>query len=83
MAPQIVSGNGRVATFTINYEPWSPGMTVPFTFAAIELDEQPQLYVFSNVLAPIESVHIGMRVKVDFFDCEGGFALPVICPEAA
>ena len=24
----------------------------------------------------------GMRVKVDFFDCEGGFALPVICPEA-
>src|SRR5579863_3135702 len=38
--PEAVSGRGRVASYTINYQQWLPGMAVPFVFAAVELAEQ-------------------------------------------
>src|SRR5579863_8969582 len=38
--PEAVSGRGRVASYTINYQQWLPGMAVPFVFAAVELEEQ-------------------------------------------
>src|SRR5258706_4803845 len=41
--PTAVSGHGRVASFTINHQPWLPGMAVPYVFAAIELVEQAEL----------------------------------------
>src|SRR3546814_5944539 len=40
------------ASYTINYEAWVPGLQVPFVFAAVELAEQRELYVFTNLLAP-------------------------------
>ena len=66
IAPAPVSGKGRVASYTINREPWVPGLEVPFVYAVIELDEQPELYVFTNVLAPVEAMRVGMRVVVEF-----------------
>ncbi len=80
MAPQVVSGNGRVATFTINHEPWLPGMKVPFVFAAIELEEQSELYVFSNVLCPVDEINIGMHVRV-CFEQHDDIYLPLFQPE--
>lgn len=65
LAPRAVSGQGRIATFTVNAQAWT-GTAQPFVFAAIELDEQPQLYVFSNVLAPPDQVRSGARVAVTF-----------------
>lgn len=64
--PTAVSGRGRVKTFTVNCQQWLPGLEEPYIFAAIELDEQPELYVFSNVLAPPETVRSGMAVEVVF-----------------
>ena len=55
--PTPVSGRGRVATFTVNHEPWMPNLRVPFVFAAVELAEQPELYVFSNISGPVDQVH--------------------------
>lgn len=66
VAPQATSGKGRVASYTINYEAWVPGLEVPFAYAVVELDEQRELYVFTNVLAPVGAVSIGMAVKVEF-----------------
>ena len=66
MAPVPVSGRGTVKTFTVNRQQWFAGMTDPFVFAAIELSEQAELYVFSNVLAPPEAVHSGLAVTVCF-----------------
>lgn len=71
VAPQPVSGRGTIKTFTINHQPWLPGMSVPFAFAAIELEEQPELYVLSNVLGPVEEVRSGMPVEVHFLQQEG------------
>lgn len=67
VAPEPVSGRGRVATFTINRQPWVPGLAVPYVIAAIELVEQAQLYVFSNLVdCQPDAVKIGMAVEVSF-----------------
>lgn len=80
MAPQVVSGRGRVATFTINYESWVPGLDVPFVFAAVELEEQAELYVFSNIVGPVEGVRIDMPVSV-FFEQHEDVYLPLFQSE--
>lgn len=79
MAPQTVCGRGKVATFTINYESWFPGLDVPFVFAAVELDEQAELYVFSNVVGPVQDVRIGLPVSV-FFEPHDDVLLPLFLP---
>ena len=62
-----VSGRARVASFTVNYQQWVPGLEVPYVFAAVELIEQPELYVFTNIIGcPVEEVRIGMNVEVVF-----------------
>ena len=66
VSPQVVSGRGRVTSYTINYEPWLPGLEVPFVFAVVELAEQPELYVFTNLLAPPDQARVGQEVRVEF-----------------
>ncbi len=80
VAPTVVSGKGRVASYTINYEPWTPGLKIPFVYAAVELAEQPELYVLTNVLAPVVTVKIGMPVEVCFERHEDVW-LPLFQPE--
>ena len=82
VAPQAVSGRGRIATFTINFEPWYPGLEVPFVYAAIELEEQAGLYVFSNVAVPVAEARSGTVVSVYFEACEDVW-LPLFRPAAA
>ena len=66
-APQAVSGRGRVASFTVNHHAWAPGLPVTYVYAAIELAEQAELYVFSNIVdCPPETVRIGLPVEVAF-----------------
>jgi uncharacterized OB-fold protein len=51
----------------VNYQQWVPGLEVPYVFAAVELIEQPELYVFTNIIGcPVEEVRIGMNVEVVF-----------------
>jgi uncharacterized OB-fold protein len=66
VAPEAVSGKGRLASYTINHEPWVPGLKVPFVFGVVELAEQAQLYVFTNVLAEAGAVKVGMPLTVEF-----------------
>jgi uncharacterized protein len=80
VAPQPVSGRGRVISFTVNHEPWLPGLAVPFLFAVIELEEQGGLYVFSNLLMPVDQARIGMAVEVRFERHEDVW-LPMFAPE--
>jgi uncharacterized protein len=82
VAPAAVSGKGKVKTFTVNHQAWLPGLDQPFVIAAIELDEQAELYVFSNVLCPPEQVNSGMRVAVCFEHHEDVW-LPMFVPEGA
>ncbi len=80
VAPAPVSGRGRVATFTVNVQAWMPGLA-PFVYAAVELAEQAELYVFTNILAPPEAVRSGMAVRVTFERHEDVW-LPMFVPDA-
>ena len=78
--PTAVSGRGRVAAFTVNHQPWRPGMAVPYVFAAVELAEQPELYVLSNIVGcDPETVHQGMAVAVRF-EPHGEIFVPLFAP---
>lgn len=83
VAPQPVSGRGRVYSFTINRQRWQPDLEVPYVVAVIELDEQPGLRILSNVVGcAVEDVAIDQPVRVEFQE-RGAAAIPVFRPEAA
>jgi uncharacterized OB-fold protein len=77
VAPQAVSGRGQVAGFTVNVQPWLPGVPVPYVVAIVELEEQADIRLITNMpRTPIEQVKIGMPVKV-FFEAYGDIRLPL------
>jgi len=65
--PHAVSGGGRVYTYTINQRAWTPGLEVPYVIAIVQLDEQSDLRLMTNIVgcAPDE-VAIDMPVRVEF-----------------
>jgi uncharacterized OB-fold protein len=80
LATEPVSGRARVASFTVNHQPWRPGLPVPYVFAAVELEEQAQLHVFTNIIGcPPDEVTIGLPVEVQF-EPHGDLWLPMFRP---
>jgi uncharacterized OB-fold protein len=77
---QPVSGMATVEAVTINYQPWSPGMEVPYAIAIVGLDEQPGLRLTTNIVgvAP-DQVHIGQRLRVVFEQADDVW-LPLFTP---
>lgn len=75
-----MSGRGRVAAYTINRQPWLPGYPPPYVVAMIELAEQPDVRVVSNVvgIAP-EAVAPGLEVEV-FFEQWEDIWIPLFRP---
>ena len=81
-APAPVSGKARVASYTVNEQPWQRGLAVPYVFAAVELVEQAELYVLTNIVdCPVDTVRIGLNVTVTFEQQEDVF-LPFFRPYA-
>lgn len=77
IAPQAVSGRGTVAGFTVNHQPWLPGIEVPYVVAIVELEERHDLRLMTNMPhTPIAEVCVGMPVKV-FFEQYGSIWLPL------
>jgi uncharacterized OB-fold protein len=80
LKPEAVSGLATVEAVTINYQQWTPGMKVPFVVAIVELDEQKSLRLTTNIVGvPVDAVHIGQRVRVDFEHREDVW-LPLFTP---
>lgn len=67
VAPEAVSGRATVATYTINHQPWMPGLEPPYVVAIVEIEEQPDVRLTTNIVncAP-EDVKAGMAVQVLF-----------------
>ena len=83
VAAEPVSGHAVVHSFTINHQPFLPGVVVPFAIAIVELPEQPGLRLTTNIIGcAAESVHIGMAVTVQFERHEDVY-LPLFKPIAA
>lgn len=81
-----VSGRGTVFTYTVNYQPFIPAVPVPYIIAIVQLDEQNDLRLATNIVdCEPDSVHIGLPVEVRFerhdVDDDSVF-VPVFAPRA-
>lgn len=80
VGPAAVSGRGVVYTFTVNRREWSPGLEVPYVVAIVQLDEQSDLRLMTNIVGcSPEAVAIGMPVQVEFRE-QGEAYVPVFRP---
>jgi uncharacterized protein len=80
-AYEEVSGNGTVASFSVNRHRWAPTATTePYVVALVQLAEQDDLRLITNVVeCPVEEVRIGMPVRVTFRPFED-VVLPLFVP---
>jgi uncharacterized protein len=71
VAPEAVSGRGRVTTFTVNHKQWVPGLPERYVLALVELDEAPEVRVVSNIThCDPATLTFGMAVEVWFEPAE-------------
>ena len=75
-----VSGRGTVWSWTVNRYQWQPVMPAPYVIAEVELDEQADLRLLTNVVdcAP-DAVHVGLPVEV-CFTRSGATHIPLFRP---
>ncbi|WP_447762549.1 Zn-ribbon domain-containing OB-fold protein [Sphingopyxis panaciterrae] len=67
VAPQAVSGRGRVVTFTINHKAWVPGLPEHYILALVAIDEQDDVRIASNIVdCAAENITFDMPVEVLF-----------------
>lgn len=72
VAPEKVSGRATVAAFTIDRQPWIPGFEPPYVVAIVEIAEQPDVRLTTNVVdVEPEDMRIGLEVEVFFEDWTG------------
>ena len=83
VVPSPVSGRGVVYTYTVNERDWSPGLEVPYVIAIVQLDEQSDLRLMTNIVGcKPEEVAINMQVRVEFRE-QGDAYVPVFRPAPA
>jgi uncharacterized OB-fold protein len=69
VAPEAVSGRATVAAYTVNRQPWIPGFDPPYIVAIVELADEPDVRLITNVVdISIEDMRIGLEVEVFFED---------------
>ena len=62
-----VSGKGRLAGFTQNFQQWSPAFPVPYLVGIVVIDEDPRVHLTTNVVnADVSALEIGVPVQVVF-----------------
>jgi len=67
LVSRAVSGRATVLTYTVNYQPFMPTVPVPYVIAIVELEEQADLRIATNIVdCEPDSVYIGLPVDVRF-----------------
>lgn len=80
--PEAVSGRAEILTYSVNLQPWYPGLDVPYVVAIVEIAEQPGLRLTTNIVnCPPEEVRIGLPVQATFQPVEDIW-LPLFEPAA-
>jgi len=71
VAPQAVSGRGRIVTFTVNHKAWVPGLPVPYILALVAIEEQDDVRLACNIVdCAADEVTFDMAVEVLFEQAE-------------
>lgn len=72
VAPRAVAGSGVIDSYTINHQPWMPGLAVPFVIARVALDTAPGVFLTTNIVGcAVDEVDVGDRVRVRFEEQDG------------
>jgi uncharacterized OB-fold protein len=80
MTPREVSGLGTIETFTINHQPWTAELSVPYVIAIVSLNDCPSVRLTTNVVGCTpDSVRIGAPVRVIFVQLDD-VRLPLFSP---
>jgi uncharacterized protein len=80
VAPEAVSGEGTVFTFTVNMHQFHPDVTPPNTIAIVALIEQDDLRIPTNVIDCSEDqLRCGLPVRV-LFERHGEIYYPIFRP---
>lgn len=79
VSARAAAGTGVVHSYTVNYQPWLPGLPVPYVLATVDLDGEPGVRVTAE-LVDIDpaSAAIGDRVRVGFLHAEDVW-IPQFC----
>ena len=82
LTPEPLSGRARLYSYTINHKAWFPGQPVPYIIGLVELIEQDDLRLTTNIIncAP-EALVIDMRLRVVFEIVNDDVALPLFEPD--
>lgn len=76
---QPISGLGRIYSYTVVRVSALPEFTPPYIYALVELAEGVRLA--TNIIdCPLDSIEVGMPVRVKMIDREDHPALPVFIP---
>ena len=63
----VATGDAVVHAFTVNHQPWYPGLDPPYVIAIVELPEQDGLRLTTGLVGvEPNDVRIGMPVRVEF-----------------
>ena len=74
---RAVAGTGSVYSYTVNHQPWIPGMAVPFAIAVVDVDGAPGVRVTAQVVTDDpQGVAIGQRMQIRFANVEDHVWLP-------
>lgn len=83
LSPQPVSGRGTVVGYTVNHQPWLPNVPVPYAVALVELEEQSNIRLVTNILdCPLDEVRVGLPVEV-CFEAHEELHIPLFRPRSA
>jgi uncharacterized OB-fold protein len=76
-----VSGRATVFAYTVNQHPFNPAVPPPYAIAIVELVEQPDLRVVTNLVdVAVDDIAVGMNVRVAF-EQRGEVFVPVFAPD--
>lgn len=82
VAPEPVSGRGRIESLTVNHKAWFPGLAVPYVIALVSIEEQEDVRLVTNIVdCDPETVRIGQTVTVRFEQAQDIW-VPLFAPEA-
>jgi uncharacterized OB-fold protein len=81
LTPRAVSGQGTIFTATVNRHPYNPAVPLPYVIAIVELVEQGDLRLATNIVnCDPDDVIIGMPVRV-IFEQHGQIFVPIFEPD--
>lgn len=84
MLEVVVDTPGHVYSFTVNHNPWFPGMEVPYVLVLVEFRDFPGIRVVGRLqTTDIGAVGIGMAVRVGFEPGPGELSVPSFTLDAA